>query len=66
MQNCAITHFTDETAFNFAKILPQLELFTPTLLARWNVFASLPYIENSFREHVSEFFLIKMVVAAIK
>ena len=37
------THFRDKTAYNFAKILPEIGLFfTRTLFARSYVFASLP------------------------
>ena len=37
-----ITHFHDKTAYNFAKILRQIEFFfTPTFLAGLYVFASL-------------------------
>ena len=41
MQNCDITNFLDKTAYNFAKILPKIAFFTPTLLARWYVFTPL-------------------------
>ena len=52
--NCNISLFLDQTALNFAKVLPKIGFFTPKLLARWYFFTSLPPPSLSMPAHYTD------------